>query len=54
LFLRKLVVDVLDRVEQFDDFDPRRHYALTVLRSELTDTERQVVPAGPDDVDLPE
>ena len=54
LFLRKLVVDVLDRVEQFDDFDPRRHYALTVRRNELTDTERQIIPAGPDDVDLPE
>lgn len=54
LFLRKLVVDVLDRVEQFADFDPRRHYALTIVRSELTDTERQIVPAGPDDVVLPE
>ena len=30
VFLKKLVADVLDRVDQFDDFDPRRDYALTV------------------------
>src|SRR5262249_45453287 len=30
LYLRKLVADVLDRVEEFDDFDPRQHYALTI------------------------
>jgi hypothetical protein len=52
LFLRKLVADVLDRVEQFEDFDPRRHYALTVSTSELTDAERQIAPASPDDIDL--
>lgn len=40
LFLKKLVADVLDRVDQFDDFDPRQHYALTVSRSELTEVER--------------
>ena len=27
LFLKKLVADVLDRVDQFPDFDPRQHYA---------------------------
>ena len=27
LFLKKLVADVLDRVDQFADFDPRRDYA---------------------------
>lgn len=52
LFLRKLVADVLDRVEQFDDFDPRRDYALTVSDTELTDAERQIAPSGPDDVEL--
>ena len=26
VFLKKLVADVLDRVDQFADFDPRRHY----------------------------
>lgn len=50
LFLKKLVLDVLDRVDQFDDFDPRQHYALTVALTELTDTERAAVSA--DDVEL--
>ncbi|MFE0424198.1 BREX system ATP-binding domain-containing protein, partial [Streptomyces sp. NPDC058953] len=55
LFLKKLVGDVLDRVDQFDDFDPRRHYRLTVVGSELTDVERNLaatVSASADDVDL--
>lgn len=42
LFLKKLVGDVLDRVDQFDDFDPRQHYRLTVASSELTDVERNL------------
>jgi hypothetical protein len=29
LFLKKLVADVLDRIDQHDDFDPRQHYQLT-------------------------
>jgi hypothetical protein len=40
VFLKKLVSDVLDRVDQFDDFDPRRHYTLTLNAEELTDVER--------------
>lgn len=40
LFLKKLVGDVLDRVDQFDAFDPRRHYTLTLSASEMTDVER--------------
>lgn len=36
IFLKKLVGDVLDRVDQFSDFDPRQHYALTVASNELT------------------
>lgn len=50
LFLKKLVLDVLDRVEQFPDFDPRQHYALTLSSEEMTDTERQAVTA--DEVQL--
>ncbi|WP_368679879.1 BREX system ATP-binding protein BrxD (plasmid) [Rhodococcus opacus] len=50
LFLKKLVLDVLDRVEQFPDFDPRQHYALTLSSEEMTDTERQAVTA--DEVEL--
>ncbi len=36
IFLKKLVGDVLDRVDQFADFDPRQHYALTVGAAEMT------------------
>ncbi|MFH9982871.1 BREX system ATP-binding protein BrxD [Streptomyces sp. NPDC017179] len=53
LFLKKLVGDVLDRVEQFEDFDPRTHYALTVTDSELTGTERNAAAGSADDVELP-
>ncbi|MGK5558079.1 BREX system ATP-binding protein BrxD [Actinomadura kijaniata] len=49
LFLKKLVGDVLDRVDQFPDFDPRVHYTLTVSGSELTEVERNLTA---DDVDL--
>lgn len=55
LFLKKLVGDVLDRVDQFEDFDPRVHYALTVGRDELTPAERAVAAlsvSSPDDIDL--
>jgi len=55
VFLRKLVEQVLDRVDQFDDFDPRKHYTLTLAASELTDIERNAwrqQAADPDDVDL--
>jgi hypothetical protein len=40
VFLKKLVADVLDRVDQFPDFEPRHHYALTMSEAELTPTER--------------
>jgi hypothetical protein len=53
LYLKKLVGDVLDRVELFDDFDPRRDYQLTVDDSELSDVERNAERGlSPDDVDL--
>ncbi|MCA2203903.1 BREX system ATP-binding protein BrxD [Streptomyces sp. SMS_SU21] len=53
IFLKKLVGDVLDRVEQFEDFDPRKHYALTVTESELTGTERNAAAGSADDIELP-
>lgn len=40
IFLKKLVADVLDRVDQFPDFDPRHHYALTVAPTELSRAEQ--------------
>jgi len=52
LFLKKLVGDVLDRVDQFPDFDPRQHYVLTLATAELTDVERNAAAATPDDVPL--
>jgi hypothetical protein len=53
LYLKKLVADVLDRLDQFPDFDPRQHYALTVTNAELTDVEREARGASsPDDVKL--
>ncbi|MFD8933898.1 BREX system ATP-binding protein BrxD [Streptomyces sp. NPDC059578] len=55
LFLKKLVGDVLDRIDQFEDFDPRQHYRLTVTGSELTAVERNLasaVSAGDIDLDV--
>ncbi len=40
LFLKKLVGDVLDRIDQFPDFDPRIDYALTLVDSEMSKIER--------------
>jgi P-loop Domain of unknown function (DUF2791) len=52
VFLRKLVADILDRVEEFDDFDPRRDYALTVSAAELNDAERSAVAVSAGDIEL--
>lgn len=58
VFLKKLVGDVLDRVDQFADFDPRRDYPVTVHVAELTEVERNAAAltapaaASPDDVEL--
>ncbi|WP_223241566.1 BREX system ATP-binding protein BrxD [Streptomyces sp. CBMA123] len=52
VFLRKLVADVLDRVDEFDDFDPRRHYALTLSSAELSEAERSAASAGDIELDL--
>jgi len=53
VFLKKLVADVLDRIDEHPDFDPRRDYALTVAETELTEVERNARAARrPDDVEL--
>lgn len=53
VFLKKLVADVLDRIDQFPEFDPRRHYALTVNDAELTDVERNARAASSvDEIEL--
>jgi P-loop Domain of unknown function (DUF2791) len=46
IFLKKLVEDVLDRVDQFPDFDPRKHYALTLASAELSEEERSAATVG--------
>jgi len=51
LFLRKLVGEVLDRIDLHSDFDPRRDYALTITDHELSDAERHAA-ASADDVEL--
>lgn len=53
VFLKKLVGDVLDRIDQFPDFDPRRDYSLTITDTELTDVERNARAASSvDEVEL--
>ncbi len=50
VYLKKLVADVMDRVDQFPDWNPREHYALTLRTDELTDVERNASSA--DDINL--
>ena len=50
LFLKKLVGDVLDRIELFADFDPRRNYELTLSGAEMSIDEREA--ATVDDIEL--
>jgi hypothetical protein len=53
VFLKKLVADILDRVDQFSDFDPRQHYALTINDAELSRMERAArKPQSLDDIEL--
>src|SRR5436190_2808792 len=52
LFLKKLVADVLDRIDQFEDFDPTKHYQLTINTSELTAIERESQAQNVDDIEL--
>ncbi|MFI7609386.1 BREX system ATP-binding protein BrxD [Micromonospora sp. NPDC049366] len=52
LFLKKLVGEVLDRVDQFPVFDPRQHYALTLSAAEMSDVERNASSADAVALDL--
>jgi hypothetical protein len=53
IFLKKLVADVLDRIDQYPDFDPRLHYSLTMNPSELNEVERaSAAAASVDDIEL--
>lgn len=53
LFLKKLVADVLDRVDLHEDFDPRQHYSLTLVETEMSAIERAAASADSvDDIEL--
>lgn len=53
LFLKKLVADVLDRVDLHESFDPRQHYSLTLNENEMTANERAAAGASSvDDIEL--
>lgn len=53
LFLKKLVADVLDRVDLHPDFDPRQHYSLTLAETEMSAVERAAAGANSvDDIEL--
>jgi len=53
LYLKKLVAEVLDRIDLYADFDPKRDYRLTIREEEMTDEERNTAPASSvDDIQL--
>ena len=53
IFLKKLVAELLDRIELHEAFDPRRDYRLTIREDELSLEERNTTAAASaDDIDL--
>lgn len=54
LFLKKLVGDVLDRIEEHPDYDPVVHYQLDLASSEMNAEERSAagLERSPDDISL--
>jgi hypothetical protein len=54
LFLKKLVGDVLDRVEEHADFDPVVHYELDLASGEMNAQERSAagIERTPDDIEI--
>lgn len=53
IFLKKLVADLLDRIELHESFDPRADYRLTIREDELTMEERNTTAAASaDDIAL--
>ena len=53
LYLKKLVSEVLDRIDQFPDFDPSRDYQFTLQKQEMTAAERAAAGyASVDDIPL--
>ncbi|MBK8233308.1 MAG: BREX system ATP-binding protein BrxD [Candidatus Eisenbacteria bacterium] len=58
IFLRKLVLDLLDKIDLFDDYDPHRHFKLVVDAADMNAEERAVagIERSVDDIalDLPD
>lgn len=46
IFLKKLVADLLDRIDVHPSFDPRKDYRLTIREGELSAEERNSMPAS--------
>ena len=46
IFLKKLVADLLDRIELYESFDPKKDYRLTISDGELSSEERNSMPAS--------
>lgn len=46
IFLKKLVADLLDRIELHETFDPGKDYRLTIREEELSTEERNLMPAS--------
>lgn len=46
LYLKKLVAEVLDRIDLHPEFDPGKDYRLTIREEEMTDEERNTAPAS--------
>lgn len=52
LFLKKLVNDVLDKIDQHANFDPNQDYQMTVKTGEMTAIEREAQASTVDDIEL--
>jgi hypothetical protein len=53
IFLKKLVVELLDVAELHEEFDPRVHYTPVITGEELNDAERVAAgAASPDEIEL--
>ena len=54
IFLKKLVIDILDKIEEHPDYDPTEHHKLVVAATELKLEERQAagIEVSVDEIDL--
>jgi hypothetical protein len=52
IFLRKLVCEILDKVDEHEDYDPKFHFKLVVEATEMTAEEREAAGRSVDDIDI--